>query len=79
MSRIKDGLLRQQITLREQSMRPARLTGQMTIDGSFRLTVAVGDVAHHVDLSPQQTVDMARGMLRAMGIDVNFAGPPGCG
>ncbi len=74
MSRIKDGLLKSQIILPEQSRRPARVQGFMTIEGAFRLAIHVGDEAHHVDLTPQQTIEMAMGMLRAVGIEINFAG-----
>ena len=73
MSRIRDGLLSSSIILPEQSRRPARLQGQMTIDGAFRLTILLGDTAHHVDLSPEQTIQMATGMLRSQGIEVSFA------
>ncbi len=47
------------------------------MEGMFRLTVEVGAEAHHVDLTPDQTIQVATGMLRAMGIEVGFAGVPG--
>lgn len=55
------------------AQRSARLTGQRTLDGGFRLILLNGEKEQIIDLTPEQTVQMAVGMLRSQGIEVGFA------
>ena len=58
------------------AQRQLRLQGEKTLDGGFRLILLSGAKREHIDLTPDQTIAMATGMLRAMGIEINFAGRP---
>jgi hypothetical protein len=55
------------------AQRQMRLTGEKTLDGGFRLVLCKGDTRENIDLTPQQTVEMAVGMLRSQGIEIGIA------
>lgn len=62
--------------VRPPGERQLRLQGEKTLDGGFRLILLSGAKRETIDLTPDQTVTVATGMLRAMGIEINFAGVP---